>query len=61
MATFGGIALIVIGVIFLGGALRAFPPGTMRGAYLKRSSWSEIIIAGGLGAGLIWGGLALMN
>ena len=61
MATVGGVVLIVLGVVFLGGALRAFPPGTRKGAYLKESSWPEILVAGAVGGGLISGGIALMS
>lgn len=46
-----GVLLVVLGIIFTGGAIRAWPPGTMRPNYLHPTSWREITL--GLVEGII--------
>ncbi len=45
MQTIAGILLGVLGLTFLMGAIRAWPPGSYRGAYAHASKISEIVVA----------------
>ena len=40
-----GILLLIIGLWFLGGAIRAWPPGTHRGVYLHPSKAGDFVTA----------------
>ncbi|MEX2081350.1 MAG: hypothetical protein WEC33_07010 [Dehalococcoidia bacterium] len=62
MSTIGVVVLIVIGLIFLGGAIRAMPLGRQRDAYIGPSTSTQMIAAlPGSAAFLVVGFLLFSN
>ena len=60
MATLAGVICIVLGLVFLGGAIRA-PFRVSSNSFGGANLLPSIIVAGFIGVSLIWVGVGLMN
>lgn len=57
----GGVALGLLGLIFLGGAIRAMPIGRQRGVYLGPSTVVQVGVALLVSVALLAGSCALLR
>ena len=54
------VVLFAVSLFFTVGAIRAYPPGTHRGVYLRASSWTNILMGLTVGIGGAIGGVFLL-
>ncbi len=61
MTIIAALGLFAVSVFFTVGAIRAYPPGTRRGVYLRESSWANILMGLAIGVGAAIGGVMLLS